>query len=199
MISIFYMTFFYFSSLFFMQFNSQVSSFSSETRNSERTQSCPPFPCAFDPMDSDTWDNLGFTDPIYYPCPDAQILPHHPSHESFSSTDSESETYSENPEPSIRTDPTEDAVHLTDLKNLRQTLGTLSNYNGGQLGQHLKSFQGLLVMPLHAVSVLRIPHGTHTLNPNVLIYFPTKLLDRYPHLETFNKSIGMVYPSNSSQ
>lgn len=182
-----------------MQFNSNCSSFSSETRNSDRTQSCPPFPCSFDPMDSDTWDNLGFTDPVLYPCTDAQILPTCLHNESSSSTGSDSETYSENPEPPIRTDPTEDAIHLTDLKNLRQTLGTLSNYNGGQLGQHLKSFQGLIVMPLHAVSVLRVPHGTHTLNPHVLIYFPTKLLDRYPHLETFNKSISMVYPNTTSQ
>lgn len=159
-----------------------------------------PFPCAFDPMDSNTWDNLETQDSQEFYCPDAQPLPlgaKGPNPFPFPTTesDSESETYSEYPEPEVRTDPSENTVHLSDLKNLRNVLGTLSNYNGGQLGQHLKDYRGLLIMPLHAVSIMRIPHGRHVGNPPILIYFPRKPLDRYPHLENFNESIGMVYPN----
>ena len=186
------------SSLLIMQRQPRGFEKCSQSQGFQIPSSQEPFPCAFDPMDSDTWDNIGTQDSQAFYYPDAQPLPpgaRGPNFFPATESDSESETYSEYPEPEVRTDPTENTVHLTDLKNLREVLGTLSNYNGGQLGQHLKDYRGLLIMPLHAVSIMRIPHGRHVGNPPILIYFPKKALDRYPHLENFNESIGMVYPN----
>ena len=152
----------------------------------------------FNPYDSDTWDNnqLGEENDIPFFIPDAQPLPpgaRGPYYMSDSIEESESETYSEYPEPVTQTDPTEQTVHITDLANCREVLATLSCFNNGQIGQYLKSHQGLLILPLHAVSVFRIPHGRHTGNYPILIYYPKKALDRYPHLENFNEAINVLY------
>lgn len=154
------------------------------------------------PFDSDSFPDplpdFQFPDgaqPIYY---DEQgnvchVPPMLMSQASQVTSESESETCSDYPEPQVATDPTESSVHMSDLKNIREVLATLSHYNGGQLGQHLKQYRGLLVMPLHAVSVIRIPHGRHVGNYPILIYFPKKPLNRYPHLENFNEAIGTIY------
>lgn len=146
----------------------------------------------FNPYDSDTWQDDGM--PIIIP--DAQPLPpgargivNLPSGDEYS----ESETYSEYPEPVTQTDPTEQTIHITDLSNCREVLATLSNFTSGQIGQYLKSHQGLLILPLHAVSIFRLPHGHHTGNYPVLIYYPKKDLSRYPHLENFNEAVNVLY------
>ena len=128
--------------------------------------------------------------------PDAQPLPpgaRGPNYYDPESQSSDSETYSEYPEPTTQTCPDEQAIHLTDLKNCRETLATLSHYTSGQIGQFLKKSKGLLCLPLHAVSVFRIPHGNHTGNYPILIYYPEKDLKYYPHLATFNEAIDVLY------
>ena len=134
------------------------------------------------------------------PLPDAQprlprsdgtfILPQ------INEEESSSETYSEYAEPVTQTDPTEPSIHLTDIANCREALATLSSYHSGQIGQYLKNFRGLLILPLHSVSIFRMPHGRHTANYPILIYFPTNDLKQYPHLQNFNDAIGALYPQN---
>lgn len=152
----------------------------------------------FNPYDSDTWDPLGYRgdDQIPLFIPDAQPLPpgaRGPNYIPNGYESSDSETYSDYPEPVTQTDPTEQSVHITDISNCREVLATLSNFTTGQIGQHLKSYQGLLILPLHAVSIFRLPHGHHTGNYPVLIYYPTKTLNQYPHLENFNEAINVIY------
>lgn len=154
------------------------------------------FPCSFDPMDSDTYENLDISSSESFYIPDAQPLPpdaRDPAYYDPESQSSDSETYSEYPEPTTQTCPDEQAIHLTDLKNCRETLATLSHYSSGQIGQFLKKSKGLLCLPLHAVSVFRIPHGNHTGNYPILIYYPEKDLKYYPHLATFNEAIDVLY------
>lgn len=146
----------------------------------------------FNPYDSDTWQD----DEMPIIIPDAQPLPpgargavYVPSGDEYS----ESETSSEYPEPVTQTDPSEQTIHITDLANCREVLATLSNFTSGQIGQYLKSYQGLLILPLHAVSIFRLPHGHHTGNYPVLIYYPKKDLNRYPHLENLNEAINVLY------
>lgn len=103
------------------------------------------------------------------------------------------ETESEYEPPPVATDPGEPAVLVTDIKNIRQILATRVGFNGGQLGTHLKSVEGLIILPLHAVSILRIPHGRHVGNPPCLIFHPTERLENYNHLPQFQESIDILY------
>ena len=112
---------------------------------------------------------------------------------------SECETESEYDPPSVATDPSEPAVLVTDIKNIRQILATRVGFNGGQLGTHLKSVEGLIILPLHAVSILRIPHGRHVGNPPCLIFHPTERLQNYNHLPQFQESINILYNHPSEE
>ena len=107
--------------------------------------------------------------------------------------ESESETYSDYPEPATSTDSNIEAVHLTDMASVREVLSTLSNRNSGQIGQHLKTHKGLLILPLHAVSLLRMPTGRHTGNYPLLIYYPEKPIEEYPSLANLNAAINVLY------
>lgn len=153
-----------------------------------------PFP-PYETLSDDPY-GIESQDPDFINIPDAQPLPpdaRGPNYYCQESSTSDSETYSEYPEPVTQTDPTEQTIHLTDIKNCRETLATLSNFNGGQIGQHLKKDKGLLILPLHAVSILRLPHGSHVGNYPVLIYFPKEDLKNYPHLSNFNEAINAIY------
>ena len=112
---------------------------------------------------------------------------------SLESSDSDAVTDSEYPEPVTQTCPNESSIHLTDLSNCRETLAAITHYNQGQIGQYLKNFKGLLILPLHAVSIFRIPHGHHTGNYPLLIYLPEQEISQYPHLDNFNDAIQTLY------
>lgn len=155
----------------------------------------PPF--SFDPMDSDSYEYFGIPSQESIYIPDAQPLPpgaREPAYIDHESQSSDSETYSEYPEPVTQTDPTAEAIHITDLKNARETLAALSSYSGGQIGQYLKSHKGLLILPLHALSVLRVPNGRHTGNYPLLIYYPKEGIENYPDLHDFNLAVETLYP-----
>ena len=107
--------------------------------------------------------------------------------------ESESETSSDYPEPATSTDSKLEAIHLTDMASVREVLSTLSNRNSGQIGQHLKTHKGLLILPLHAVSLLRMPTGRHTGNYPLLIYYPEKPLEEYSSLANLNAAINALY------
>ena len=151
---------------------------------------------SFDPMDSDSYEYFGIPPQESFYIPDAQPLPpgaREPAYIDPESQYSDSETYSEYPEPVTQTDPTAEAVHITDLQNARETIAALSSYSGGQIGQYLKSHKGLLILPLHALSVLRVPHGRHTGNYPILVYYPKEGVDQYPDLKDFNLAVEMLY------
>lgn len=152
----------------------------------------------FNPYDSNSWpspiqEEVPFmSEPTsqpdsFFPVPP----PFSPAYEETS--DSESETVDEGPQPHLGTVPDEPAIRMTDLKNVRQVLATMTNYNGGQIGNHLKKGQGLIILPLHAVSVLRVPHGRHVGNYKVMVYVPMMPRNHYAHLETFNEAIDHIY------
>lgn len=147
----------------------------------------------------------GAKGPNFYPnadlVPPPQIPPGmiFPPDYSEYSTETDTETESECDPPSVATDPQEPAVLLTDIKNIRQILATRVGFNGGQLGTHLKSVEGLIVLPLHAVSILRIPHGRHVGNPPCLIFHPTERLENYNHLPQFQESINILYNHPSKE
>ena len=127
---------------------------------------------------------------------DAQQLPpgaRGPNFYSEQCEESESETSSDYPEPVTSTDSKLEAIHLTDMASVREVLSTLSNRNSGQIGQHLKTHKGLLILPLHAVSLLRMPTGRHTGNYPLLIYYPEKPLEEYPSLANLNAAINVLY------
>ena len=150
----------------------------------------------FDPFESDGPFEIQSQDPESFSFSDAQPIPpgaRGPNFLPSESSDSDSVTDSEYPEPATQTCPSESSIHLTDLKNSRETLAALTNYHQGQIGQYLKQFKGLLILPLHAISVFRIPHGHHTGNYPLLIYLPEQELSQYPHLDNFNDSIKALY------
>lgn len=184
--------------------DSSLSTMSKEPRGFEKAipqyQSfyCPNNYEEMNPYDSDSWHEMvfGVENDNPFSITDAQTLPpdaRGPYNIPDGDEYSDSETYSEYPEPVTQTDPTEQTIHFTDLSNCREVLATLSNFNSGQIGQYLKSHQGLLILPLHAVSIFRIPHGHHTGNYPIIIYYPTQNLDRYPHLSNFNEAINALY------
>ena len=161
---------------------------------SRRALSADNFPCAFDPMDSDTYENI---DPYIDVNADESQFMHTMNMAnrfvtSSQVTDNEEETYSEYPEPSTKIDESEESIHITDLGSSREMLATLTNFSGGQIGQHLKKFKGLIILPLHSISVFRMPHGRHVGNFKMIIFLPDPKKE-YPHLENFNIAVNAIY------
>lgn len=100
---------------------------------------------------------------------------------------------SEEEDPNIASDPNEQSIHMSDLKNIRIVLGLLTHYPGGVLSNHLKEKQGLIILPLSAVSMLRKPGGNHISNPPAIIYYPSEGPDSVPHMEQFNEALRLLY------
>lgn len=96
-------------------------------------------------------------------------------------------------EPNVACDPNEDTIHMSDLKNIRTVLSLLTRYPGGILSNHLKDKQGLIILPLSAVSMLRKPSGKHICNPPAIIYYPTMGPENYSHMQQFNEAIRLIY------
>lgn len=122
------------------------------------------FPCEFDPMDSDTYDNIGNEPEQEY---------------SYSCT----ETTSESEVPVVTTEDC--CVTTTDLKNLKAVVQAKTNYTGeGQLSSYLKDVPGLIILPLHAVTFIRKPVNHHRSNPQALVYIHSDSQSQdYPNLE----------------
>ena len=99
----------------------------------------------------------------------------------------------DNEEPNVATDPSEDSIHMSDLKSIRTVLGLITKTPGGILSQHLKNKQGLIILPLSAVSMLRKPSGKHINNPPAIIYYPSNGPESVPHLQQFNEAIRLIY------
>lgn len=111
--------------------------------------------------------------------------------QNISITDSSSSE--EDEEPNVASDPNEESIHMSDLKNIRTVLGLLTRYPGGVLSNHLKDKQGLIILPLHAVSMLRKPCGKHIFNPPSIIYYPKEGPESATHMEQFNEAMRLIY------
>lgn len=100
---------------------------------------------------------------------------------------------SDDEEPNVASDPYEESIHMSDLKNIRTVLSLLTRYPGGVLSSHLKDKQGLIMLPLSAVSMLRKPSGKHQCNPPAIIYYPKDGPENTPHMDQFNHAIRLIY------
>lgn len=103
------------------------------------------------------------------------------------------DTESDYPPPNIIVAENEPSIVLTDIANIREVLATRTCFHGVQLGSHLKNHQGLIILPLHAVSLLRMPTGHHTGNPPCLVFHPVERLENYDRFPQFQESIKMLY------
>lgn len=92
----------------------------------------------------------------------------------------------------VVTDPNEDAIKLTDIKNIRSVISSTTNYTGGSLTNYLKTVPGLIILPLSAVTLIRKPSGGHLFNPKALLYIPNKGAENYTHLQNFNQAIELI-------
>ena len=101
-------------------------------------------------------------------------------------------TSSDDSDPHVASDPNEETIHMSDLKNIRTVLSILTHFPGGYLTSHLKQFPGLICLPLSAVSMLRKPTGSHTSNPPAIIYLPLDGPDAHPHMTNFNEAIRLL-------
>ena len=93
----------------------------------------------------------------------------------------------------VVTDPTEDSIKITDVKNVRSVISSTTNFAGGSLTNYLKNVPGLIILPLSAVTFIRKPSGGHIYNPKALVYIPNKGIENYSHLPNFNQAIGLVH------
>lgn len=146
----------------------------------------------FNPFDSDT-----FPDPDHFDEEAPYVLDEQGNPVSvegpvpaaiFPGTDSSSSD--ENPH--VASDPSSDAIHMTDLKNIRTVLSILTRYPGGVLSNHLKQFPGLIILPLDAVSMLRKPTGNHIANPTAILYVPNGSPEEYSIFNNFNEAIRLL-------
>lgn len=146
------------------------------------------------PYDSDT-----FPDPDHFDESMPEIDPTIPNpfdNVPFPYLSNISDSSSSDSDPHIATDPSEPAIHMTDLKNIRTFIGAITKYPGGNLSNYLKEVPGLIILPLSAVSMLRKPSGHHTANPPAIVYFPEQGLDHYVNLANFNEAIRLLYSNN---
>lgn len=91
---------------------------------------------------------------------------------------------SSDPEPQVVTSEDHCAT-VTTLSNLTAVVKTRTNYDGeGQLGSYLKQYPGLIILPIHAVTFIRKPTGSHRSDPPAIVYVHSDVeSDSYPNLE----------------
>ena len=105
----------------------------------------------------------------------------------------EEESYSSDDTPNVASDPNEETIHMSDLENIRVVLSLLTKYPGGILSSHLKNHQGLIILPLQAISMIRKPTGNHQCNPPAIIYYPKDGPESAPHMPQFNEAMRLLY------
>lgn len=84
-------------------------------------------------------------------------------------------------------------VIVSDVRNIRQVLTNRVNFYGLQIGSRLRNERGLLIMPLHAVSLIRVPTGHHIVNPTVILWHPLNSIDNYSYLPQFQECVEILY------
>lgn len=125
--------------------------------------------------------------------PEVQSQPYNPNWNAPAEED-ESNSSSEEPPPAIQHAENNEDIIFTETAEVRSVLATLSNYKKGQLGTHLKSSCGLIILPLDAVTALRTPNGNHCLTYPCVVFFPHQELNHYAdELPNFLESIQVLY------
>lgn len=152
---------------------------------------------SFNPYDSNDWESYLQSEPeVDFSQLNNEVPPvaNQDNVESPSSDESDVEI-------PIQQDVHEPDIIFTDLANVRELLASRTGYTGGQLGTHLKQFEGLLIMPLHSTSVLRIPNGKHVGNPPVIVFLPSRSPSSYPNFPNFLEAVQFLYhpPQNEAQ
>lgn len=148
---------------------------------------------SFNPFDSDTYPEPEFeeTAPMEL---DEQGNPIFPPPTQMPMPVAIEDSSSDDSDPHVASDPNENSIHMSDLKNIRTVLSILTHFPGGNLTTHLKQFPGLICLPLSAVSMLRKPSGNHINNPPAIIYLPLDGPDAHPHMVNFNEAIRLIGP-----
>ena len=85
---------------------------------------------------------------------------------------SEYESESEDSDPIILSGS--EAVTLCRFSNIKEVIASKSNYNGGRFSSYLEDQFGCIVIPLSAVSKLRLPVGDHKNDPHAIVFIPPK-------------------------
>lgn len=109
-----------------------------------------------------------------------------------------SEESSQEPPPQVFVDNNNNDIIFTNTKNIRTVLASISGYNHGQLGNHLRLKIGLIILPVDAISAIRIPTNTHSLDHPCILFYPTKPLNQYPTLSNFTESIQLLENAKNS-
>ena len=145
---------------------------------------------SFNPFDSDTYPEPEFEEamPMELDEDGNPIMPP-PQMAMPVAIDSSS---SDDSDPHVASDPNEETIHMSDLKNIRTVLSILTHFPGGNLTSHLKQFPGLICLPISAVSMLRKPSGNHIANPPAIIYLPLDGPDAHPYMTNFNEAIRLL-------
>lgn len=154
-----------------------------------------PFDEAFEEPFSEAFDML----PPYQPDPDEpfhfpdaqprQFVPPSPMEPEYSETETESEVptfYG------VAADCPD--ILCTDVAHVREVIASRTGYPGyGQLGRWLKDKQGLIVLPLDAISLIRTPFGGHVANPKVVVFHPTQSFEHYSQFPQFQECVRKFY------
>lgn len=127
----------------------------------------------------------------------AQQLPdgaHEPAYIQDSTQSEYSDSQSEEPPPPLSTTYNVNDIVFTNTAELRTVLATLTGYQSGQLGSHLRNFHGLIILPLDAVTILRTPQAHHCKAYNCITFVPHQNLPNYSsNLPNFCESINVIY------
>lgn len=128
---------------------------------------------------------------------DAQQLPigaHDPGFIEDSTQSEYSDSQSEEPPPPLSTTYNVNDIVFTNTGELRTVLATLTGYQNGQLGAHLRQFHGLIILPLDAVTILRTPQAHHCKAYNCISFVPHQQISNYTqNLPNFTESINILY------
>lgn len=151
-----------------------------------------------DPFQSSQEDQFDMFSPFNPPPEDPNIFPlqqqlpceqHVPIEPEYSETETESEVptfYG------IASDCPD--ILCTDVAHMREVIASRTFYPGfGQLGKWLKNQPGLIILPLHAISLIRTPLGGHIANPKVIIFHPTKSKENYSQFPQFQECMRKFY------
>lgn len=83
-------------------------------------------------------------------------------------------------------------ITITDVKNLKTVLYTKTFYDESMhISKWLQQYQGLIILPLDAISLIRKPTGKHLKNPNVIVFIQDG--PNSSEYEELNEAVRLIY------
>lgn len=137
------------------------------------------FPCAFDPCDSDTWDNVD-NDEHYYYSYDEESIPEN------------IEDLNAHPEPEVETAENDDQIHFSPSINKSKEF-IKSKFGIPVCRLSKEPIQGLVIMPLECFCQIRNKTTLHTKETPHILVIPTNEQFAKIH-EDFSNALGVFYP-----